>query len=247
MDELKLRDRALRLQVQIAAKDQADGLESLAHAATDLKALLNEALTTLQQSEDLGNYLSVDGAPRFNRKEFNAALGAFRRGRSREPLRVLQQESADSLKRAAKAYERAAQAWARTAWREQVRSRTRNAVEAASSLEQAGNIPMTVARLRHQLEMLADLNPLTDVNSISQSLGVERSNWLEAIDNRAQTLINEVRKQQQASATLPAAVRLVLRLATSESGFPLTDLTPEVLEQLLASEHGDRLVVRRRP
>ena len=86
--------------------------------------------------------------------------------------------------------------------------------------------------------------PVNHREEIKGTLGTDCSKWRTNIDGLIATLITDLETAEGAVAQLPEEVQEFVAAAASDSGFPLTDVTPELLNQLRAIGIDDDYTVR---
>jgi hypothetical protein len=243
---MTLYDRCVDLQLKLEAAREADaGVELLARGAALVEAL-DRASEYLIGAAAFRTSISTSDSPTLDLKAATQAVSAFRAGLSRHGFAAFQHQPAATLAEVARSQRDRAARWVASSWRLLFAD-----YDVAMARSEAGRLvgspaQRVVAQARGStLRAARGLDPLENRAELQRMLGGEDVNsWISAVQRVGAELISTVEALDAERAALTPEVRAALQRAGSEEGFPLTELTGDLLSALRAAGVDDQLVVR---
>ena len=239
------RARSLKLRVETAQRD-GQHLE-LQQQASEVLSGLRGRVAVLERLVMLCDVLGLDERPGLNEVSLRKAVDGFRSELTQHNAAAVQQPAAATLLRSTEKTEDRLVRWAQSAWKTAFEDLS--ALIGEDSLRALAGPPAKVSRARRiasQIHSAIGRNPMRDLGLIQTAL---EADGLEACVVRIQELGGELRslleELKRAQAELPPQVQMALERAASEDGFPLEDLTEEMLISLRAAGVLGEFVVRR--
>lgn len=235
---------SLRLRVETSQRD--DQYLELHQQASELLSQLRDRVAFLEMLVMLSDVLGLDERPTLNETHLRKAVGGFRSALTQYNAAAVQQQSAVTLLRSTEKIEESLARWALLAWKTAFEDLS--VLIGEDGLQGLAGPPTKVTRARRiasQIQNAVGRNPMRDLGSIQTAL---EADGLEACVVRVRELGGELRslleELKRAQAELPPPVQMVLERAASEDGFPLEDLTDELLNLLRDAGVLGQFVIR---
>ncbi len=244
---MNIYERAGSLKLRVDTSQRDDQHLELQHQASELLSQLRDRIAFLKMLVTLSDVLGLDERPRLNATHLRKAVGGFRSALTQYNAAAVQQQAAVTLLRSTEKTEDRLARWAQSAWKTAFEDMS--ALIGEDGLQGLAGPPVKVTRARRiasQIQTAIGRNPMRDLGSIQTGL---EADGLEACVVRIRELGGELRslleELKRAQAELPPQVQMVLERAASEDGFPLEDLTEEMLISLRQAAVLGEFVVRR--
>lgn len=246
---MTLFDQAVDLQLRLEANQTAESTHDLVEKADNLANVLEGVITYLDGVLAFRERLSLDDKPAVDVKASSTAVRQFRAGLSTHGAKAFQQQPAAKLVDVAKDQRTRASRWVSARWKAQFDPSIAliDAVEAGLLV---GGSPYrrTAERVARKMTMLMRQNPVSDESKVVAELcgGDPDLLWPDQIVSLADELSQAFEAMRRERDALTPAVQSALDEASSLDGFPLEDLTSDLLEQIRAAGMAGDMVVRRR-
>jgi hypothetical protein len=243
---MTLYDRAVDVAVKLEVAAAGDASDALLAQGQMLVRDLDESSSQLGAAASLFADLGVVTRLSLDVRAVTQAIGAFRAGLSRHGAAAFQHAPAGRLRDLAKQQRVATERWGLSMWRARLADLTPHVARASSDRLQGSTLHRRRAdnRLR-KLTRVREFNPLVDAAKLHDDLGGDAvADWLGAVAILDRELGDALEVLDAARAQQSATVRSALALASSQAGFPLDELTDELLAELRAAGVEDQLVVR---
>lgn len=242
---MNLYDRAASLTVALVTASEASQDRELLERGRQVVAMLDETLATLADVTSFRAGLALGPIP-LDAKKLNQSARQFRTGISKYQAKALQHTTTSNFERDVQSQVTVAVRWARARWKELFDPLTQAMAQA-----EAGDLVGDTTRRQQvrakasKLRVLAARHPLSERAEITESLGgTDVAGWDDAVRTLGAELTTLLAAVQEERQTLSPAVRDVLAQAAAD-GFPLDELTPELLADLGRAGVLSSLVVRR--
>lgn len=242
---MNLYDRAASLSVALATASEASQDRELLERGRRVVAMLDTASATLADLASFRSGLALGPIP-LDTKTLNQSARQLRTGITKHQAKALQHATTSNFERDVRIQVTIAAKWARARWKESFQSWADVIAQG-----EAGDLVGDATRrsraraLSIKLKALAARDPLAERAELTEALGgTDVTGWVDAVDAlgaELTTLLAELQKERQA---LTPAVRDVLAQAAID-GFPLDQLTPELLADLGRAGLLSNLMVRR--
>ena len=236
---------SLRLRVETSQRD--DRHQELQQQATQLLSALCDCTTFLRRIIMLQDALAIEERPRLDEARLRKAVGGLRSALTQYDAAAVQQQATVTLRNALQRIEDSLAKWALSVWQATFedlcsiadQDGLRSIVGSASKMARA-------RRIASQLSSALGRNPIRDLEAIQRVLEAED---LDACVARVRELGDELRTLlddlHRTRAGLPAEVQKVFDIAASDEGFPLEDMTEDLLQALRETHVLGEFVVRR--
>ena len=245
---MNMYQRADSLKLRLDTSMRDDQSQQLLNHATSVREQLYRCVAFLNQVAALREVLALESPPRVDRPGFRRAIGGLRTALKRDNAGAVQQQAAATLLGTVNKVERNLTSWTQSVWRQEFGDLS--AITDEDSLRSLVGAPIKVTQARRmalQLRIGTGKNPVHDIEAIEKTLGVEGLDAcvpkIRALGEELYTLLQELERER---AGLSAEVRAVLDRGASDDGFPLDDMTDELLSALREAGLLGELVVRRR-
>ena len=245
---MNMYERATSLKLRLDTSRRDDQSQQLLNRATSVREQLRGHVAFLNQVVALREVLALESPSSVDRPGIRRAVGGLRAGLTRDNAGALQQQAAMTLLATVDKVERNLTNWTQSAWRLEFgdlsvivdEDNLRSLVGARMEVTQA-------RRMASQLRNATRKNPIRDIEAIEKTLGVEDLaacvTKIRALGGELRAVLHEIERGQ---AELSPEVRGVLDRGASDDGFPLEDMTDELLSALREVGMLGELVVRRR-
>ncbi len=244
---MNIYERAGSLKLRVETSQRDDQHLELQQQASELLSQLRDRIAFLKMLVVLSDLLGLDERPRLNETQLRKAVGSFRSALTQYNAAAVQQQAAVTLLRSTEKIEEGLARWALSAWKTAFEDLS--ALISDDSLQGLAGPPSKVTRAKRiasQIHGAIGRNPMRDLGPIQTALDAD---GLETCVVRVRELGGELRslleELKRAQAELPPQVQVVLERAASEDGFPLEDLTEEMLISLRQAGVLGEFVVRR--
>lgn len=238
------RAESLKLRVETSQRD-GQHLE-LQPQASELLSQLRNCTARLKVIVLLCEVLGSEERPRLDEIRLRKAVDGFRSELTQHNAAAVQQPAAVTLRSSTEKIEDVLARWALSAWKTAFEDLS--VLIGEDSLQGLAGPPVKVTRAKRmasQIQSAIGRNPMRDLGSIQTVL---EADGLEACVVRIRELGGELRslleELKRARAELPPQVRMVLERAASDDGFPLEDLTDELLNLLRDAGVLGQFVIR---
>ena len=236
---------SLRLRVETSQRD--DRHQELQQQATQLLSDLCDCTAFLKRVIMLREALALEERPKLDDERLRKAVGGLRSALTRYDAAAVQQQTAVTLRNVVQRIEDSLAKWALSVW--QATFEELCSIADQDSLRTMSGPASKVARARRiasQLSSALGRNPISDLKDIQRVLEVEDLDACVArmreLGGELQTLLDDLHRTR---AGLPPEVQKVLELAASDGGFPLEDMTEDLLQALRETHVLGEFVVRR--
>lgn len=240
-------ERAGSLKLRLETSQRDDQSQDLQHKATSLLSDLCARTAFLEQIVGLQDALDPTERPKLDEARLRKTVGGFRSAMTQYNAAAVQQQAAATLRDFTGRMEESLARWAHSTWRATFEDLSRFTDD--DGMRSMVGPPAEVTRARNiasHLRLAIEKNPIRDVEAIQKTLQVE---GLEACATKVQELGDELRalidELQRSQAGLPPKVQQVLEHADCDAGFPLEDMTEELLKALREAGVLGEFVVRR--
>ncbi|WP_420436605.1 hypothetical protein [Candidatus Poriferisodalis sp.] len=244
---MNIYERAGSLKLRVEASQIDDQHLELQQQASELLSQLRDRVVFLEMFAMLSDVLGLDERPKLDKARLHQAVDGFRSALTQHNAAAVQQQPAVTLLSSAQKIEESLARWALSAWKAEFEDLS--ALIGEDGLQGLAGPPVKVARARRiasQIQTAIGRNPMRDLGSIQTGL---EADGLEACVVRIRELGGELRsvleELKRAQAELPPQVQMVLERTASKDGFPLEDLTEEMLTSLREAGVLGEFVVRR--
>ena len=240
-------DRATEIQVQLKAATEADSSDELLSRSRRVRMDLDDAATYFEAVNSFRSALDVQDAPNIDIKGFRQSLGRFRGALSRSGPAAVQQQTAATLLKAVETERTRLDRWAKLIWK----SRFGHLQSLLDRVESGGLLGSTehwrkARRCASQLRSARNTDPIHAIKELERILDATGLDaCLEKISILGDELSSAIESIDQEHSDLTSEVRTVLDRAASSDGFPLDEITSEILEALKSAGVLRGLVVRR--
>ena len=222
-------------------KETAD-LGGLEHAARALVTNLSESTSELRQVRELLECLRVENS--VDADAVRRAIDDFEQQLTQVGLRAVQRPAASTLSESVNDLYEKADRRGKSVWRnlfsgltEDIETRVRRLGSSALDRNsKAAHTKVNGAKLNY---------PVADWEKTKKVLGGDCSKWRKKVDDLIVKLTVELDKAETAVAARPEAVQKFIAKASTNKGFALENLTPELLAQLRDEGIVDDYTVKR--
>ena len=239
-------DRATDLHVLLSAAIEADTSDTLLSRGRLVRRELEEAAAYFEASDSFRSTLESQEMANIDVKGLRQAMGRFR-GALRSRPAALQQQTADTLLTVVKKETTRLDRWVRSVWKSRFED-FRSLLEKVESRDLTGSnshwkVAFSCASRLRRAQNTHPIHEAEELERLLDSRGLVA--WLEQIDALGDELRIAIEAIEQEHATLTPEVQKILERAGSGEGFPLAEITSDVLEALESAGVLDGLVVRR--
>jgi hypothetical protein len=242
---MSLYDRAVDLQVKLEAAQAADASIELLTKGARLVDSLERASTYFAHATAFRVKAHLNERPSVDLKTVTQAVGGFRAGLSRHGSAAFQHQPATTLAEVAKAQRERTARWVAAQWHE-LFAPYDPLLERVRTERLVGNAThVVVAQARaSKLRAAKSLDPVANATELRTGLGGDDVEaWLIGIGKLAADLGDALSALDAEQAAFTPEVREALRRAADE-GFPLSDLSDELLTALRNAGVDGHLLVR---
>lgn len=241
-------ERAGSLKLRLETSQRDDQSQDLQHKAASLLSDLRASTAFLEQIVRLQDTFDPAERPKLDEARLRKAVGGFRSALTQHNAAAVQQQAAATLSDFTERMEERLARWAHSTWRATFEDLSRIADD--GGMRSTVGPPAKVTRARSiasQLRLVIEKNPIRDAEAIQKTLRVE---GLEACAAKVRELGDELRalvdELQRSQTGLPRQVQQLLEHADRDDGFPLGDMTEDLLKALREAGVLGEFVVRRR-
>lgn len=243
---MTLFDTASELQLRLDTANEIDAEDQLLSRALTVRTALKTAADHFAAVQSYRIAIGQAEGPQLGGKAIRQAVGQFKGSLSKSGPRAFQLQAADTLQRLLDKQIKRVDSWVRLAWRQNFAAARELLVRVES-----GNLHGSPAdRVRacsraSKIGVFQSKDPIRERTFLEKSLKVKGLNAclgeIHKIIDDLRAAIAEIDKKQ---AALRPKVRAVLQQAASHEGFPLVEVTPDLLVELQLAGVVEDLVVR---
>jgi len=240
---MNLSATATALDARIRTSKEAEDLGGLGQAAQTLATNLSERASDLRQVRELMECLGVEDP--VDDDAVRVGIGQLQQLLGQAGLKEVQRPTASALLASVNDLHEKADRKAKRVWKNLFSGLTE---DIETRVRRLGLSPLDrKAKAAHTKVNGAKLSyPVGDWEPARKVLGGDCSKWREKIDDLIVNLTAELDKAETAVAARPEAVQKFIAKASTNEGFALEDLTPELLAQLGAEGIVDDYTVKRK-
>ena len=244
---MKLYERCVDLQLKVEAAQSSDASGVLLASGESLVESMDRASDYFAGAARFRSATATTDRPGLDLKVVSKAVNGFRGALSSRGAVAFQQQHATNLTDAAKRQRELVARWISTKWKAQFAEYEREATRAQTEHLVGSAAHQRIVRGRAQtLQTAMGLDPISNADELQGVLGGdELATWIAAISKIGSELREALEAIDAEQAAFTPEVSEVLRRAATEDGFPLSELTTDLLSALRLAGVDEHLVVRR--
>jgi hypothetical protein len=246
---MTLYDRSVDLQLKLEAAQSADTSMELLSRAGRLIEALEQSAAYLEGVARFREAANVVERPKIDVRAVTRAVSVFRAGVSQHGSAAFQHQPATSLADTAKKQRELATRWLTAVWRDTFAEYEplMDRVDAEHLVGSSSHRVVAQARVS-KLRALRGFDPVANAAGVDGSLGTigDVRAWITAIRGIGAELRDALAALDTERESLTPEVRDALERAASDAGFPLDEVTHDLLGALRHAGVDEHLVVRKR-